>query len=287
VLPEPHGAPAATSDEDNWSWLVTFSDLVLQLFGFAIIAALGGAAAHGAAAPTALEAAVLAPASESKPSAPAGATIEAAAVAVRVSEPVAEPEPDADVAPQAARGGADAVPAYVPLPSAPAASVDPATQSAPAAPARDMRMAALGGYVEHLVALQADLAATVTTRDDDVVVKIGDVAGFAPGSADPSRAMRPLLAELRSIVAASPDLRVEVSGHTDDVPIKTPLFPSNLELSLARASHVAHELVADDKELAARVSAAGYGEQRPIASNGDAAGRARNRRVEIRLTRAG
>jgi chemotaxis protein MotB len=148
-------------------------------------------------------------------------------------------------------------------------------------------MAALRGYVEHLVALQADLAATVTTDGDDVVVKIGEVAGFAPGSADPSRAMRPLLAELRSIVAASPDLRVEVSGHTDDVPIETPLFPSNLELSLARASHVAHELVAGDKELATRVSAAGYGEQRPIASNGDAAGRARNRRVEIRLARAG
>jgi chemotaxis protein MotB len=95
--------------------------------------------------------------------------------------------------------------------------------------------------------------------------------------------MRPLLAELRTIVAASPDLQVEITGHTDDVAIRTALFPSNLELSLARASHVAHELVASDGALWSRVSAAGYGEQRPIASNADASGRARNRRVEIRL----
>jgi flagellar motor protein MotB len=180
----------------------------------------------------------------------------------------------------------------VPLPApavaapAPVAPVAVAERPATASPEHE-RMAALGAYVEHLAMLQSDLAATVTTRGDEVVVKIGDAAGFAPGSADPSPAMRPLLLELRTIVAASPDLQVEVSGHTDDVPIKTAVFPSNLELSLARASRVAHELVATDKELRTRVSAAGYGEQRPVAANGDAEGRARNRRVEIRLTHAG
>ena len=120
-----------------------------------------------------------------------------------------------------------------------------------------------------------------------MVVKIGELAGFGPGSADPSPAMRPLLGELRALVGAATDLHVEVSGHTDDVPISTAAFPSNLELSLARASRVASELAGSDATLRARVSAAGYAEQRPIASNAAPEGRARNRRVEIRLTRAG
>jgi chemotaxis protein MotB len=98
--------------------------------------------------------------------------------------------------------------------------------------------------------------------------------------------MRPLLAEVRSLVTASAKLHVEISGHTDDVPIRTAQFPSNLELSLARASRIAQELVGGDAALRTRISAAGYGEQRPIASNTDAEGRARNRRVEIHLTRA-
>jgi chemotaxis protein MotB len=79
------------------------------------------------------------------------------------------------------------------------------------------------------------------------------------------------------------DLAVEVAGHTDDVPVHGGVFHSNLDLSLARAARVAHELAADDTRLATRIFAAGYGAQRPVASNADADGRARNRRVEIRL----
>jgi chemotaxis protein MotB len=117
------------------------------------------------------------------------------------------------------------------------------------------------------------------------VVEIGAMNGFRPGSAEPLPAMRPLLAEVRSLIVASPQLHVEIAGHTDDVPIRNAQFPSNLELSLARASHIARELTGGDPALRARVSAAGYGEQRPVASNADADGRARNRRVEIHLTR--
>jgi flagellar motor protein MotB len=63
-------------------------------------------------------------------------------------------------------------------------------------------------------------------------------------------------------------------------------FPSNLELSLARAAAVAQEIALGSADLRARTFARGFGEQRPIASNGDAEGRARNRRVEIRLAPA-
>jgi chemotaxis protein MotB len=83
-------------------------------------------------------------------------------------------------------------------------------------------------------------------------------------------------------VAVRPDLAIEVAGHTDDVPVHG-AFSSNLDLSLARASRVAHELAAGDEALAARIFASGYGELRPVAANDDAEGRARNRRVEVRL----
>ncbi|SDG19319.1 chemotaxis protein MotB [Limimonas halophila] len=77
--------------------------------------------------------------------------------------------------------------------------------------------------------------------------------------------------------------RIRVEGHTDDVPIETARYPSNWELSAARAIAVVKALkragVAGD-----RLAAVGYGPERPIGDNATAAGRARNRRVAIFLT---
>ncbi len=80
-------------------------------------------------------------------------------------------------------------------------------------------------------------------------------------------------------------MTIEVAGHTDATPVHSRRFPSNLELSLARAAQVAHAIAGGDAALASRVVAIGYGEHRAIASNDDPAGRAKNRRVELRLTR--
>lgn len=289
MLPDPQGASGAgvNSDEDSWSWLVTFSDLVLQLFGFAVIAALaGGVAARSAgvapAAVSAPPAQVAVGATAREHATPAVAQPALAAAPSRAYDLLPLPaavqsDPDADP---------DAVPVAAPQPApALAAASKPAPSITRPRPARADAMASLAGYLEQLVALQPGLGATVSAQNDGVVVKIGELAGFGPGSADPAPAMRPLLDELRALVAAATDLHVEVSGHTDDVPISTASFPSNLELSLARASRVANALAGSDATLRARVSAAGYAEQRPIASNAAPEGRARNRRVEIRLTR--
>lgn len=285
MLPDPHtapGAPGVAEEEDNWSWLVTFSDLVLQLFGFAVIAALAGTAASQVASGTPVDAP--APVAERLASAavpqPAEALPPAAALA-RSSDGV---PPGGE----AASADRDALPVVAQAASVPAAAM-PAPQVAASPEQVEKRdgMGALAAYLEQLVALQPGLGATVRTERDAVVVKIGELAGFGPGSAEPSAAMRPLLSELRDLLGASRDLHVEVSGHTDDVPIRTATFPSNLELSLARASRVASALAGDDPVLRARVSAAGYADQRPVASNQDPDGRARNRRVEIRLTRGG
>jgi chemotaxis protein MotB len=79
--------------------------------------------------------------------------------------------------------------------------------------------------------------------------------------------------------------RIEVEGHTDDVPIASPIYPSNWELSAARASSVVR-LFIDSGVGAARLSAIGFAATRPVASNSDPAGQARNRRVAVMILAA-
>ncbi len=83
----------------------------------------------------------------------------------------------------------------------------------------------------------------------------------------------------RSLVSVGNYIRVE--GHTDNVPISNPRFPSNWELSTARATVVVCHLIQTYSLSPAMLSAAGYAENRPIASNDTEEGKARNRRVDL------
>lgn len=74
---------------------------------------------------------------------------------------------------------------------------------------------------------------------------------------------------------------IRVEGHTDNVPINSFKYPSNWELSTARSTNVIKYLIASIKMNSGRLSASGYGEFHPIASNADASGRSKNRRVDI------
>ncbi|GAB4300343.1 MAG: flagellar motor protein MotB [Thiohalomonadaceae bacterium] len=76
---------------------------------------------------------------------------------------------------------------------------------------------------------------------------------------------------------------ITVEGHTDNVPIATEIFPSNWELSAARASHVVRHLISQGV-AAQRLRAIGYADTRPLADNTSAAGRAVNRRVSLVLS---
>jgi chemotaxis protein MotB len=113
-------------------------------------------------------------------------------------------------------------------------------------------------------------------------VRAADQILFDSGSAEIKPEGRKLLAKVASGIKAVTDREVHVEGYTDDVPIHTARFASNWDLSVARAVTVAKFLASagvSEKQLAAT----GYGEHRPIASNADAAGRQRNRRIEIVL----
>ena len=75
------------------------------------------------------------------------------------------------------------------------------------------------------------------------------------------------------------NLRVE--GHTDNTPIRTAQFPSNWELSTARATFLLQYLISNGRIRPQRLSAVGYGEYRPVADNNTPEGRAANRRVDL------
>jgi chemotaxis protein MotB len=79
------------------------------------------------------------------------------------------------------------------------------------------------------------------------------------------------------------DNEIRIDGHTDSMPIDSPRYPTNWELSVARALAVTRHLTESDGVPASRLTAAGYGEFRPLVSNDTREDRAKNRRVEIHL----
>jgi len=110
---------------------------------------------------------------------------------------------------------------------------------------------------------------------------------FDSGEAAVSKRGEDVLAKVGAVLATIDDKQIQVSGHTDRTPISDKLtvqFPTNWELSSARAINVVRFLSEKANVPPERLVASGYGEYHPIASNKTAAGRARNRRIEILLT---
>jgi chemotaxis protein MotB len=113
-----------------------------------------------------------------------------------------------------------------------------------------------------------------------LIITLGEKGVFDSGSDQIKPEGKALLDELAtSLVSVGNYIRVE--GHTDNVPISNPRFPSNWELSTARATVVVCYLIQTYSLKAEMLSAAGYSEYRPVASNDTEEGKARNRRVDI------
>jgi type VI secretion system protein ImpK len=139
--------------------------------------------------------------------------------------------------------------------------------------------ARLAGFLAPEVA--QGLVTVVETADRSVVTLRGDGV-FGSGSGDVSGAYLPLLARIGEALKAVPG-KVIVVGHTDNTqPGLSARFPSNYELSKARALAV-RDLLAEHAGPEARYSVEGRGDSAPLANNDSAANRARNRRVEITL----
>lgn len=122
---------------------------------------------------------------------------------------------------------------------------------------------------------------SVSQTPRGVVLDINASALFEQGEAVLQRGAARALNAVAKVLETS-TLAIEVEGHTDDIPIFTPQFPSNWELSAARASSVVR-LFIEQGVSAKRLRAVGLASNHPIASNDTAEGRSRNRRVTVTI----
>jgi chemotaxis protein MotB len=134
----------------------------------------------------------------------------------------------------------------------------------------------------YLVKVGAQNKVTVTINQRGLVVSLREAGFFDSGSATLKQSSYTLLNDVvGSLASYSNGIRVE--GHTDNLPMSSPSFPSNWELSTTRATNVLQYLTKQDEFDLAKVSATGYAEYRPIADNASIEGRSKNRRVDIVL----
>lgn len=115
---------------------------------------------------------------------------------------------------------------------------------------------------------------------DGMVISLREVGFFESGSSTMKPESEPAFDRI-AVLLRDRGFRVRIEGHTDNVPIHTPRFSSNWELSTARATELIRLLVVRDGFNPDHLSAAGYAEFHPVASNTTAAGRGMNRRVDI------
>jgi len=117
-----------------------------------------------------------------------------------------------------------------------------------------------------------------------LVLRFADTVLFDLGKADLKPEARAILDRLSTVIRNIPN-HIRVEGHTDNLPISTGLFPSNWELSTRRATEVIRYFIEDHGFVPQRLSAAGYGEYRPLVPNDSEANRQRNRRVDVVIFR--
>ena len=123
---------------------------------------------------------------------------------------------------------------------------------------------------------------TISKLQGKLTVNILDRVMFDSGEAVLKPDGETVMRKIADLLAAHPQLKIHVIGHTDNVPIRS-RFASNWELSTARALAAVHFLTEKAGVDPRRVGAVGYGEYRPIANHATAEGRAQNRRIAITI----
>jgi type VI secretion system protein ImpK len=133
--------------------------------------------------------------------------------------------------------------------------------------------------------LQPDIRAgrlELSREANEIVIQLRNQSLFGSGEADPSSSWNDTFDRLAQAANLS-DGPIRIEGHTDDQAIGSLRYPSNQELSLARADSVASALSGSGLKDPSRLSTEGFGETRPIGDNKTDAGRRQNRRVELRV----
>ena len=252
-------------------WVVTFADLMALLLCFFVLllsfssldvekykriagsmrAALG---VQGAPSPSQIESA-----------APAGAVQQV-------------PEPPATPTEVSCASSASSAPA-----SRKEIERDTARQQAVVAKVADLVGRTEQDAIKLAAALSREIAAgvlEVETNGRKIILRVKESGSFPSGSASLSSDFKPVLKIIRGVLKGT-EGQIYVEGHTDDVPITTAQFRSNLALSSARAVSVAHGLFENGALDEHRFTVTGYADARPLVPNESPEGRTQNRRVEV------
>jgi chemotaxis protein MotB len=163
--------------------------------------------------------------------------------------------------------------------------ISPTEQSVkPTAVTRSDWQQALQAQLDRYVHMHGlDRNVGVISTEQGLIISLSDTVTFPSGRVTLSATVASLLDQVAALAMERPDLDIEITGHTDDRQIATTEFPSNWELSAARASRVARALLERERVDPTRVSTRGYASYRPVSPNDTEEHRAANRRVEIRF----
>lgn len=272
---------------DQDTWLVSFVDILMLLLTLFVLllAYKNGLEQKTQPVETVAAAPVVEALADVPPTVPVEAPVERAAEpAVLMSAP---PDPRLFAPPRKPMGqvagmpGMFGLPAVLEMPPTPRTEPAVPVEDKPDTPAPDRS----GNAVDTLLAELQDSTlqdrVEVTVLPDSVNLEISDSILFAPASAALTESGAQLLDELAGTLKTHP-YTLSVEGHTDNVPIQTARYPSNWELSSARATEVTRRLI--ERGIAPqRVRAVGYADTHPRADNASVEGRARNRRVSLVL----
>ena len=135
-------------------------------------------------------------------------------------------------------------------------------------------------YVADMGSAMPWIEASIT--ESGVIISLEGSVAFEPGVADIHPRVFPALEGIGKLINKIPNA-VRVEGHSDNAPIHTQMFPTNWELSIARAVNVTKYLIEHANVSPLRLSAVGYGDSKPLLPNDTEKHRAKNRRVEIVL----
>ena len=161
----------------------------------------------------------------------------------------------------------------------------PSGQGSAAAPSLSpIRTVILEEMRSEIKALKMEDDVSVHAAAKGIVITLKEKITFRPGEALTLPGSEPILDSIADTIQRHPSFLVEIEGHTDNTPIHTALYLSNWELSVARATSVLKYFIRRHGVDASRLTIKGNADQKPLASNDTPEERARNRRVEIRLT---
>lgn len=146
--------------------------------------------------------------------------------------------------------------------------------------ASEIAEALAGGQSEELIE-----NISIEIMDNKIIIRLNDNVLFDSAKAEVKTEALPILTALGEVLQGEmfTESEIKIEGHTDNLPINTLRFPSNWELSAARATSVLTYFVDSLEFDPARLSIAGHGEYKPIDTNDTPEGRSANRRVEITI----